>query len=80
MPAIDEISVQVPPDIAQAYRQSSLEERQQLAMRIGAILRQNFSQPVEAYQQLQRSMDKLAAEAQQNGLTPEMLESILNDE
>jgi chorismate mutase len=78
MPAIDEISVQVPLDIAQAYRQSSLEERQQLAMRIGAILRQNFSQPAEAYQQLQRSMDKLAAEAEQNGLTPEILESILN--
>ncbi len=79
MQAIDEIPIQVPFDIAEAYRQSSLAERQQLAMQIGAILRQNFSQTPVAYEQLQRSMDNLAAEAAENGLTPEILESILND-
>jgi chorismate mutase len=79
MLAIDEITIQVPPDIAEAYRQSSLEERQQLSLRIGAILRQRFSQPEATYSQLQQSMDRLATEAQEKGLTPEILESILDD-
>jgi hypothetical protein len=36
--------------------------------------------PVQGkYKQLQQSMDRLAAEAVQNGLTPEILDSILND-
>jgi chorismate mutase len=78
MQAIDEISIQVPADIAEAYRRSSLEERQQLAMRIGAILRQRFNQPAGTYDQLQQSMNKLAVEAEQNGLTLEILESILH--
>jgi chorismate mutase len=79
MQVIDEIPVQVPSDIAAAYRLSSLEERQQLAMQIGAILRQSFRQMPDAYGQLEQSMDKVAATAEQNGLTPEILESILND-
>jgi ABC-type transporter Mla subunit MlaD len=79
MQAIDEIPVQVPADIAAAYRQASIEERQQLAVRIGTILRQSFAHSTGTYAQLQQSMNQLAAEAAQNGLTPEMLESILND-
>jgi hypothetical protein len=76
MQAIDEIPVQVPSDIAAAYRLSSLEERHQ--MQIGAILRQSFRQTPDSYGQLERSIDKVAATAAQNGLTPEILESILN--
>jgi hypothetical protein len=37
--------------------------------------------PVQGtYEQLQQRMDRLAAEAAQNGLTPEILELILNSE
>ncbi len=80
MLAIDEISIQVPVDIAEAYRQSSLEERQKMSLRIGAILREDLGQPVDTYAKLRQTMNKLALEAEQNGLTPEILESILNDE
>jgi chorismate mutase len=80
MLAIDEISIQVPLDIAEAYRQSSLEERQKISMQIGLILRQDLGQSVGTYAKLRQTMNKLATEAEQNGLTPEILESILNDE
>ncbi len=46
MQTIDEIPVQVPPDIAEVYCRASIEERQQLSMRIGAILRQSFDLPI----------------------------------
>ncbi|MCX5963272.1 MAG: hypothetical protein NT070_09020 [Cyanobacteria bacterium] len=80
MLAIDEISIQVPLDIAEAYRQSSLEDRQKMSLRIGAMLRQDLAQPIGTYAKLRQTMNKLATEAEQNGLTPEILESILNDE
>jgi chorismate mutase len=80
MLAIDEISIQVPLDIAEAYRQSSLEERQKMSLRIGAMLRQDLGQPIGTYAKLRQTMNKLATEAEENGLTPEILESILNDE
>jgi chorismate mutase len=79
MQTVNEINVQVPPDVAEAYRQSSEQERQQLALQIGAILRQNFPSP-DTYLRLQQTMNKVAAEAHQNGLTPEILASLLHDE
>jgi hypothetical protein len=75
-----EITIQVPADVAEIYRQSSDAERQQLSMRIGAIVRQGLNRQEGSYTPLKESMNRLAAEAQQNGLTPEILESILNDE
>jgi hypothetical protein len=78
--ASSEITIQVPADVAEIYRQSSDAERQQLSMRIGAIVRQGLNRQEDSYTLLKESMNRLAAEAQQNGLTPEILESILNDE
>jgi hypothetical protein len=80
MLASDEITIQVPADVAEIYRQSSDAERQQLSMRIGAIVRQGLNRQEDSYTPLKESMNRLAAEAQQNGLTPEILKSILNDE
>jgi hypothetical protein len=80
MLASSEITIQVPADVAEIYRHSSDEERQQLSMRIGAIVRQGLNRQEGTYIPLKESMNRLAAEAQQNGLTPEILESILNDE
>jgi hypothetical protein len=80
MLARNEITIQVPADVAEIYRQSSHAERQQLSMRIGAIVRQGLNRQEDSYMPLKESMNRLAAEAQQNGLTPEILESILNDE
>jgi hypothetical protein len=80
MLASSEITIQVPADVAEIYRQSSEAEKQQLSMQIGAIVRQGLIRQEDSYAPLKESMNRLAAEAQQNGLTPEMLESILNDE
>jgi hypothetical protein len=80
MPAIGEISIQVPLDIAEAYRQSSVEERKKMSLRIGMLLREDLAQSVGTYSKLRQTMNKLAVQAEQNGLTPEILESILNDE
>jgi hypothetical protein len=76
--ASSEITIQVPADVAEIYRQSSDAERQQLSMRIGAIVRQGLNRQEGSYILLKESMNRLAAEAQQNGLTPEILESILS--
>jgi phage terminase large subunit-like protein len=80
MLASSEITIQVSADVAEIYRQSSDAERQQLSMRIGALVRQGLNRHQGSYTPLKASMHRLAAEAQQNGLTPEVLESILNDE
>ncbi|NJM47259.1 MAG: hypothetical protein HC860_14805 [Alkalinema sp. RU_4_3] len=80
MLASSEITIQVPANVAEIYRQSSDAERQQLSMRIGAIVRQGLNRQEDSYIPLKESMNRLAAEAQQNGLTPEILESVLNDE
>jgi hypothetical protein len=80
MLASSEITIQVSADVAEIYRQSSDAERQQLSMRIGALVRQRLNRHQGSYTLLKASMNRLAAEAQQNGLTPEVLESILNDE
>jgi hypothetical protein len=76
--ASSEITIQVPADVAKIYRQSSDAERQQRSMRIGAIVRQGLNRQEGSYILLKESMNRLAAEAQQHGLTPEILESILN--
>jgi hypothetical protein len=78
MLASSEITIQVPADVAEIYRQSSGAERQQLSMRIGAIVRQGLNRREGSYGPLKESMNRLAAEAQQNGLTPKILESIGN--
>jgi hypothetical protein len=75
-----EITIQVPSDIAEAYRRSSAEYREQLSVRIEALLRRSFGPEVDSYLKLQESMDRLAEQAQQKGLTPEILESILQDD
>ncbi len=80
MQSVNQICIQVPADVAEIYRRSSDVERQQLSMRIGAMVRQKLTSQVASYVPLKESMNRLAAEAQQNGLTPEILESILNDE
>jgi hypothetical protein len=80
MPRSNEITIEVPADVAEIYLQSSDAERKQLSMRIGAIVRQRINQQKQSYIPLKESMNQLATEAEKNGLTPEILASILNDE
>jgi hypothetical protein len=58
---METITIQVPPEIAQAYSSVSSEERKRV-------------------QTLLQIMDEISQEAAANGMTPEILESILTDE
>jgi hypothetical protein len=78
--AINEITIQVPSDLAAVYHQSSIEDRQQLSEEVSAILRRRLSQPDHSYASLKQTMDRLAGEAQRNGLTEAALEAILQDD
>jgi hypothetical protein len=71
------ITLHVDPDAAKAFESASEEERRKinlmLRLRLKELLRPTGMTPQEA-------MDQLGQEAKENGLTPEILESILQDE
>jgi hypothetical protein len=75
----EEIILRVPLDVAQTYRQATEEERGQIAARLSVMLRSRLTRE-EAIAKLNRTMDEISEEAQARGLTPEILESILNDD
>lgn len=75
----EEIILRVPMDVAQTYRQATEEERGQIAARLSVMLRSWLTRE-EAIAKLNRTMDEISEEAQVRGLTPEILESILNDD
>ena len=77
----EEIIIKVPFEVAEAYRNATEEEREQLQLKIAAIMQFQFiTNRLEALARLRNTMDKVSQEAQERGLTPEILESILNDE
>lgn len=77
----EEIIIKVPSEIAEAYHNASEEEKQQLQLKIAAIMQSQFTlSRKESITRLRNTMDKASKEAQERGLTPEILESILNDE
>lgn len=76
-----EIAIKVPAEVAEAYRKATEEEQEQIQLKVAAILQAQLKiQRKEAAKRLRKTMDVISAEAQAKGLTPEILESILNDE
>jgi hypothetical protein len=70
------ITIEVPDDIAARYNQTSREERQN----IEALLCVYFNdQHRKNVLDLQKIMTEIGEEATRNGLTPEILEQILNE-
>ena len=77
----EEITIKVPFEVAEAYRNATEEERGQLQLKIAAIMQSQFITPrLESITRLRNTMDKASLEAQERGLTPEILKSILNDD
>ncbi|MGL5034309.1 MAG: hypothetical protein ACRC6M_10980 [Microcystaceae cyanobacterium] len=68
------ISIQVDPEIAQAFRSSQPEQQQKIQTLMNQWLKDAIN-----ISKLQMTMDELSDEAEANGLTPEILESILNE-
>lgn len=71
------ITLQVDPDVAEAYTSASREAQQKYQVLLNLWLRQLTSPPTRSLSEI---MDELSAKAAARGLTEEELESILNDE
>jgi hypothetical protein len=76
----EEIIIRVPSDVAEAYRNTTDEQREQMDAKVVAMLKYSMRSREQAIGKLRRTMDDISAEAQERGLTPEILESILNDD
>ncbi|MUG95078.1 hypothetical protein F7734_23015 [Scytonema sp. UIC 10036] len=64
-----------------AYRNASEEEQEQLQLKIAVIMQSQLTaKRQEAIARLRNTMDKASQEAQERGLTSEILESIFNDD
>lgn len=68
------ITIQIDPDIAAAFQVSQPEQQQKIQTLINQWMRQALK-----ISTLQNTMDKLSDEAEANGLTPEILQSILDE-
>lgn len=69
-------SIQVEPDIADAYNSASREDQRKIQLLMGLWLRELSTRPDLS---LTEVMEMISDRAQARGLTPELLESILNE-
>jgi len=69
------ITIQVDPETAEAYRSASPDERE----KIDTLLALKLREAVRSQVSLQHLMDEIGREAQARGLTPAILNSILNE-
>ncbi|CCQ59691.1 hypothetical protein [Crocosphaera watsonii] len=72
---METITIEVDKEVAKAYRESDLNKQE----KVNTIIKL-FFQPEFAYKSLSEVMADIANKAEQRGLTPEILEDILNDE
>jgi hypothetical protein len=71
------ISIEVDADSARAFSQASAEERRKLQLLLGLRLRELTTGPIRPLKEI---MDEIGAQAAAQGLTPEILESLLHGE
>ncbi|MEA5575981.1 hypothetical protein [Anabaena sp. UHCC 0451] len=72
-------TISIPVDVAtaQAYTKSSEEEQKKIQLLLGLRIRELLDKPSVSLNQL---MDEIGAKTEARGLTPEILEYLLNDE
>ncbi|MFO0211862.1 MAG: hypothetical protein ACK53E_13995 [Pseudanabaena sp.] len=68
------IAIQIDEDIAQAFQYSQPEQQQQIQAWLNQWMRQALK-----ISKLQNTMDRLSDEAVANGLTPEILQAIIDE-
>ena len=71
----EEITIRVDPDAARAYRAAPEQERRKL----DALLSLHLHDALRPENTLEQIMHELSRKAQDRGLTPEILESILHE-
>jgi hypothetical protein len=69
---METISIQVEPQIAQAYRAFAPQRQKQVQMLMSIVLKRSIEQD-----SLEKTVADLRDEAEANGLTPEILEELL---
>jgi Holliday junction resolvase-like predicted endonuclease len=71
---METISIQVDADLARAFQSAQPEEQQKIQALVSFWLKRAMN-----LTSLQTTMDRMSDEAQANGLTPEILQSILDE-
>ena len=74
-----QVSISLNPEIASAYMQATAEERRKVNYIVNSWLKNIFYRKKDSKQKLFETMDEIGREAQANGLTPEILEQILQE-
>lgn len=72
---METISVKVDSEVAKAYQQADRNKQEKLSTMIKLFFQSNF-----ADQSLSEVMEEIADKAEKRGLTPEILQSILNED
>lgn len=72
----EEITIKVTTEVAQAYQNATEKEKQHLQTLIALFFRQDATKEMDF---LGKIMDEISEKAVARGLTPEVLESILNE-
>lgn len=71
------ITIEVPDDLAERYQRASTLEREHLTALVCAYFKALHKRKV---QELQALMTQIGEQAERNGLTPEILEQLLNEQ
>jgi hypothetical protein len=71
----DEITVHVDPDVAEAYRAASEENRRKIDLLVGFEL----TEFLRSGEPLEKVIDEMSREAQQRGLTPAIADRIIHE-
>jgi DNA replication protein DnaC len=74
------ITIKVSTELAQAYEKITAIQREDIEKKISQILESSLTQTNQDIEELKEIMDDISEEAVQNGLTPEILASILQNE
>ncbi len=72
---MENITIQVDPEIAKAYRDADADKKRKIQIFLNIMLKKAVTQ-----KPLLEVMEEASQQAVSNGMTPEILESILNDE
>jgi len=73
----EEITIKVSPNVAQAHQKATEHKKSSLSTLISIFLREENDEEVDFFGKL---MDEISDRAVARGLTPEILEIILNEE
>ena len=74
-----QVAIFLAPDIASVFLKAKPQERKNAEALVNIWLKDLFMSKAKAKKELFKTMDRISAIAKTNGLTPEILERILNE-